>query len=392
MRDQSPSAANESEDELAADIVSVGQYAVVVPAKKRFLPWHRPRKRFVRHEQWCYQIKQLLNEGHLTDTITYFGLPGVDLLDLRCFGDTVCQPRDLKLRFLGFNKAAAPQSDDQPELNISLDELSKSPTFDVRSEIVPDDIRQLAKEDSIAWRKTVDCGPYDVVNLDLCDGLGEDPPDFTETYYSAVNRLLSVQFKRKAPWLLLLTTRVDKDRIHALTLDRLSELYHKNLEKCESFLDASRELFAIKDGVSLKSAMDASVGVRSVFLVGICKWLLGFAIGQTPPLKFEVKSVYGYRVRRKAEIEDMVSIAFRFDPTFQPLPDTSRLTSVQAGKVDECELATKALRRVGGLFDVDEYLSSEASVMDEMINAMCDLLGAARYDVDEYRRWVAAFA
>jgi hypothetical protein len=33
-------------------------------------------------------------------------------------------------------------------------------------------------------------------------------------------------------------------------------------------------------------------------------------------------------------------------------------------------------------------LSSEVTVRDEMIEAMCRLLDAARYDIDEYRKWV----
>ena len=92
-------------------------------------------------------------------------------MDLRYFGTAVCAPRSLKLRFLGFNDAADPLSGDQTELNISLDELSKSASFDPLSEILPDDFRQLINENSIAWQKTLEIGPYDVVNLDLCDGL-----------------------------------------------------------------------------------------------------------------------------------------------------------------------------------------------------------------------------
>jgi hypothetical protein len=390
MSDQGSNAAGDP-DELANDIVGVEQYAVSVPAKKSFLPWHRPRKQFVRHEQWRYQIGQLLDEGHFTGTLTYFGLPGVDLLDLRYFGTSICEPRDLKLRFLGFNKAADPESEDQAELNISFDELSKSPSFDPQSEIVPDDLRQLVNENSIAWQKTLELGPYDIVNLDLCDGFGAQQPDaISETYYSAVTKLLAVQVRKKSPWLLLLTTRVGKSHVHAETLERLSKLYGANLKNCRSFLEESIKAFAISDAASLQRAKKTSVGIQSVFLVGICKWLLGFAIGQTPPSKFEVKSVYGYRVLKAAEVEDMISIAFRFDPTHEPLPDASRLASIRPMKIDECELATKALIKVGKLFDVDEYLASVQSVRDEMIEAMCSLLEAARYDVDEYRKWVAA--
>src|SRR5712671_7392259 len=134
----------EASDELSEDIVGVGEYRFSVPAKKQFLPWHRPRKQFVRNDQWCYFIAELIDEvKEVGGTLTYFGLPGVDLLDIRYFGSVICEPRSLKLRFLGFNSAARPQSEEQAELNISLDEISKTPSFDPRSEIVPDDIREL---------------------------------------------------------------------------------------------------------------------------------------------------------------------------------------------------------------------------------------------------------
>jgi hypothetical protein len=377
-------------DDFASGIVGVQQYQFTVPAKKTFLPWHRPRKQFVRNDQWRYQIGALLDEVNAVDTLTYFGLPGVDLLDLRFFGSSLCAPRGLKLKFLGFNKAANPRSDDQSEINISLDELSKSPVFDAQSEIVPDDIRQLANEDSIAWQKTFEFSPYDVMNLDLCDGFGADPPgQITETYYNAVSKLLAVQARKKSPWLLLLTSRVGKEHVHADTLDRLSNLYRANLTNCASFQKASAEIFAIGDADTLQSAKRKSAGIQSVFLTGLCKWLLGFGIGQNPPSKMEVKSVFGYRVRSGAEVEDMVSIAIRFEPTHGPIQDQGNLASIQSTKLDECELATNALKKVGGLFDVDAYLSTEQTIRDEMIEAMCRLLEAARYDVDEYRKWVA---
>ncbi len=390
MSDQSPNATDDS-DELASGIVAVEQYIAPVPSKKAFLAWHRPRKQFVRHEQWCYQIGELLKEGHSTDTLTYFGLPGVDLLDLRCFGAAICEPRDLKLRFLGFNKAADPESDEQAELNISFDEIRKSASFDAQSDIVPDDLRQLVNENSIAWQKTLELAPYDVVNLDLCDGFGAQQPEtIPETYYNAVAKLLALQARKKTPWLLLLTTRVGKKHVHADTLKRLSKLYRKNLTSCRPFLDKSGKAFGINDVSSLQSAEKTDAGVQSVFLVGICKWLLGFATGQRPPSKLEVKSVYGYRVYAGAAVEDMISIAIRFDPTHEPIPDPGQLASEHPTKVDECDMATKALIKVSKLFDVDEYLASEKSVRDEMIDAMCGLLEAARYDVAAYRKWVAA--
>jgi hypothetical protein len=239
----------EESDDLAGGIVGVEEYTVTVPPKKTFLPWHKPRKQFVRNDQWRHYIVEMLDETKPPDGIlTYFGLPGVDLLDLRFFGGTVCDPRSLKLRFLGFNDAASPQSGDQTELNISLDELSKSTFFDPMSEIVPDDFRELVNDDSIAWQKTLELGPYDVLNLDLCDGFGaQEPGQISETYYNAMSKLFGIQARKKGPWLLLLTTRVGKVHVHIDTLTRLSRLYAENLKKCNEFQKASAASFKINE-------------------------------------------------------------------------------------------------------------------------------------------------
>ena len=181
-------------DDLSDDIVGAENYEYAAPAKKPFLPWHRPRKQFVRNDQWLYYINQLIRERKGTDKrLTYFGLPGVDLLDIRYFCSAACEPNDIKLRFLGFEKDARPTSDGQFEFNISYDEVSKTPSFDPEFEIIPDDFRELVNEDLIAWQKTLEYGPYDVVNLDLCDGVGSNPPDeINETYYNAISKLITI--------------------------------------------------------------------------------------------------------------------------------------------------------------------------------------------------------
>ena len=160
---------NQDDDDLANGIVGIRVYKADVPPQKPFRPWHKPRKQFVRNDQWRYFIGEMLDDMKAENgTLTYFGLPGVDLLDLRYFGSAVCEPRALKLRFLGFIDAADPLSGDQAELNISYDELSKSASFDPTSEILPDDFCQLVNEESIAWQKTFELGPYDVVKFWIC--------------------------------------------------------------------------------------------------------------------------------------------------------------------------------------------------------------------------------
>lgn len=378
------------EEGLADDIVELAAYEASLPEAKEFLPWHRPRKQYVRHHQWCEQIERMLDDAPLTDgTLKYLGLPGVDLLDLRHFHATLCEPRNINLRFLGFNSSARPSSTAHTELNISLDEVRRLEHVDPMSHVIGDDFALVAKENSIACSKARELGPYDVINLDLCDGFGAQAPgELNNSYYNAVSSLFAIQARSKSPWLLLLTTRADKQNVNVDLLQILLSKYIDNLANCEAFLDASREKFAIETEDALRAAAETPDGLLSVFLTGLCKWFLGLALAHQPPTSVELRSVIGYRVDGDAEHEDLVSLALRFTPTFVPAGDPLGLANHQAAAPDECVLSTRALKRVAKRVDADKKLADDATLNQSMIDATASLLGLARYDTDAYKAWV----
>jgi hypothetical protein len=374
----------------ADGIFGATSYDAPLPQKREFLPWHLPRKQFVRHFQWCKQIELLL-EGMQPDgnTLKYLGLPGSDLLDLRYFHSEICKPRQMKLRFLGFNSGANPASEAQTELNVSLDEVSRLPLIEPGSEVMWDNFSNIANETSIAWIKARDLGPYDVINLDLCDGFGAHEPGVLDnTHYNAVNRLLSLQARSKHPWLLLLTTRVGKQHIHADLLQLLLDKYSRNLINCKPFREASRDTLKISDEAELRTATATPDGLLAVFLVGICKWLLGISVGQQPPTRLEVKSVIGYRVNASMAHDDLISIALRFEPTFIPAADPMGIAKLKAALPSECEMSAKAVKRVSKRRSADALLAVDAKLNTQMIAATAGLLELARYDVAAYHRWL----
>lgn len=384
---QNPSLSDEGH---AEDIFGTHDYAAPQPHKKEFLPWHRPRKQYVRDRQWREQIEALLSEASPQgNTLKYLGLPGIDLLDLRYFHNAICTPKNLRLCFLGFNSDAAPGSDNQTELNISLDEVRRLPHIDVASEIIPDDFCRIASGDSIAWSKAFHLGPYDIVNLDLCDGFGKHPPGSLEdTHYNAVNQLLTLQAKNKNPWLLLLTTRVGRNHVHVDVLEKLLTGYLRNLMDCLPFQNASRESFSINDENTLRQASQTEDGLLSIFLIGLCKWFLGLAVDQQPPSTVKVQNVLGYRVYGKAEHEDLVSLAIKFEPTFIAGHDALALANQPFSPPNECSLAVEALGKISDLQDVDALLRADQSLLDAMTTDMASLLESARYDPAAYREWV----
>jgi hypothetical protein len=54
------------DEEHADDIVPSIAYEAPLPLRKEFLPWHMPRKQYVRHHQWRQRIERLLNASVIT--------------------------------------------------------------------------------------------------------------------------------------------------------------------------------------------------------------------------------------------------------------------------------------------------------------------------------------
>lgn len=380
-----------NEEDHADDIIEMIAYEAPMPSvAKVFLPWHRPRKQYVRHYQWCHEIIRMISgTPPVGGVLKYLGLPGLDLLDLRHFHTAVCQAKNVELRFLGFNSSARPTSKAHTELNVSLDEVRRLPRVHPMSDVIGDNFARVANQDSIAFRKARELGPYDVINLDLCDGFGAQAPGTLDnSYYEAVRSLLALQSRTMNPWLLLLTTRVDKPNINAAVLQALLGKYIANLAQCTPFREASRDHFAIETAEALNAASDTPAGLIPVFLTGLCKWFLALALEHQPPTSVELRSVIGYRVDNGAEHEDLVSLALKFTPTFFPANDPLGLAIQPVPAPDECSLATRALKRVAKRIDADQKLAEDASLYNSMANATEHLLGLARYDVEAYKTWL----
>jgi hypothetical protein len=380
------------EEELGDDIFGTDVYEAQRPPKKDFLPWHKPRKQFVRHFQWCEQVNLLLGEIRPDGGILkYLGLPGVDLLDLRHFHTEICKPKDIRLRFLGFNSGASPKSKAHTELNISLGEVCSLDLIDIQSVVMPDDFCRVADTNSLAWKKAKDFGPYDVVNLDLCDGFAvHEPSTDGTTYYDALNCLIALQARRKDPWLLFLTTRTGRQDINELVLEKLLETYMKNLNNYPKFNRFSKACLTIEDDETLRAIAATPDGHLTVFLVGLCKWMLGLALGQNPPCKIEVKSTIGYRVDVGADHDDLVSIALKFEPTFGSICDPAGLSMGPVAAPNEGNLAVKILGRVLKRISADKILADDVVLYEKMLLASESLLALARYDIGAYRDWVQA--
>lgn len=377
------------ENDLTDDIFGVDDYEPAKPSKRDFHAWHKPRKQYVREHQWGREIGRVLDEGEQSEqALSYLGLPGPDLLDLRYLYGKLCAPRGLGLRFLGFNRAAVEGNPELPDLLLSLDELKRADGVDPRSDVLGDDVAHIGNESSIAWKRTSALGPFDIINWDLCDGFAKAAPSSVDDdQYRAINRLMSLQARSKRPWLLFLTTRIDRAAVNVTVLERLAGAYVQNLSQCQEFAAKSTQEFQVSTEAEVTAALESDRGLVHVFVTGLCKWLASMALQQAPPTDAHVESVIVYKVDQAAACEDLVSIAIRFTPTLLLTGDAAGLVVGAEQGPDECKTASRALMAVARRKNVDATLQADSALLVELVEATIDLLNEARYDESAYRAW-----
>ncbi len=370
--------------DFVSGIFSRTDYIASQAPPRDFQPWHLPRKQYVRREQWVVQTRKLFEDRADTEPITYLGLPGIDLLDLRYLHQQVCVPLKRPLRFLGFNTEARSNNDAAVDLNTSRDEVSRLDYIDAQSDVLGDDFRSLARTGSMAAKAVRRLGPFDVVNLDLCDGIASDNPQARGSLYDAIAALLPLQVRSPNSWVLLVTTRIGRDNFHGDALRKLLQRFDGDVETCTEFAAECRELL----GVDELDDIDPSTCSCEIFmrmtLVSLCSWLM--TLGQThSPNRVELTSCQGYRVDRGSPCEDLVSFALVFKPVIQAAQDALQAAPVTG--IDECAEVTRIARRAKHLKDVDQLLVEDVVLLEELTEETEILLRSARYDPATYREW-----
>lgn len=365
------------------------EYAASRPPKKDFDAWHRPRKQFVRKMQWVEQTARLLDAVDSVRPLRYMSLPGVDLLDVRYLQREICQDSGRPMVFLGFNRDAARGNEAQVELAISLQEVRNLPGIDRESRVVPDDFRLLASASSTATKAALDLGPFDVVNLDLCDGVGSDNPGAASlTMYDAINELMGLQARRSDPWLFLLTFRMGAAHFDPAAFDLMLQNWHRNLAECDGFEDSVVEHLGDEAGASFDPTTCSDEVFFKVGVGATLKWLLGLAVaaGQGSEVKFA--SSMSYAVEPGIVVDDLVSVALVIKPMPTQLGDPAGLAASKSIAADECKCACRIASRVERTIHIDTALREDPELRVKMIDDTAKLLSQARFDIPAYMAWV----
>ncbi|MCY2988280.1 MAG: hypothetical protein NTY19_10525 [Planctomycetota bacterium] len=359
-------------------------------AKRTPEPWHKPRKHWIRKEQWGRLVGRLLGELVFDGRpFRYLTLPGRYLLDVRHLHD-ICAQRQVQLRFLGFDSTRK----NDPELDISMDEVWRLPWIHKDSVLLADRLEMLSNRKSLGYEHAARFNGFDAANLDLCDSVASREAGASDTALEAIKTLVELQAEsRKEPWLLFVTTRADRSAVKRSVMIKLFEVLRDNLERNEAFRNKASQstLFepaAIEAEVRTEITLLDDQFVRA-FGIGFAKWLLKLSL-QAWKLKLEINACY--RVVDSSQAPDMLSLAFRFESL--PVQITDPLGLVPQRKTaairlapQEDDLAVRFLDRFTKLVDVDQLLFSNVGLREQMIAENADLMSLARFDRSFLVEW-----
>ncbi|NJM54685.1 MAG: hypothetical protein HC841_01040 [Verrucomicrobiae bacterium] len=317
------------------------------------------------------------------------------MLDVRCLWRGL-QNEGCELRFLGFNNSAIAQ-DRRRLLDVAENAVTQLSKICKDSHVISDAFQSIAKKTTQAFQSLRNYGPFDVVNLDLCDSLiPRGKPGEMEANYSALLQLLCFQLERqRTPWLLFATTQVDRESANQPEINKLAQPLRENCNQHGNFAEALEKLVPRAAFESAGHALDISGldvnQLTNLFGVMLGKWLMRPLAQSSPRCSVKLLPSYRYTIRPDTNVA-MLSVGFLITPHFAPPVDATGLSNLKTNVrefPDELESAIDLVAVAKGIKDVDGILAADTQLKDALTNSSADLLAEASYDRDEYLRWVA---
>jgi hypothetical protein len=378
-------------DELIEGTIETDTSEPIAVPIKRFQPWHKPRKHWIRINHWAARIRRLVGSTDFQGdpTFRYLTLAGDDLLDIRTL-EGVFTRRHVKLRYMAFNDVAQ-IADRRAEFFLSDSELSDREFIASGSRISTEKMENISVPNSVAYQETKKNGPYDAINLDFCDDVTYlDGTRFPR--FDLIHKLFEIQAGGMArPWLLFLTTRVNPDQIPVTVCEAFNEALSENFRENDVFHRlVCRLLFNVTDGsiIDIKEARSLEgLGFTNYYCLGFSKWLLRLVESGSPKWNLRLVEAAYYSVSNGKP--DIVSLTFHCERVSEPPRDEYRLSQAIPSKppilkLHERDLALEALNEVQTMPDLDRKLAENEAERLKVIEQVKRLLATARYRVDEY--------
>lgn len=370
------------------------EFAEIPPPEWK--PWHKPRKFWLRQNQWNKEIEKLIDGLRLNDRpFVYFGLPGDDLIDFRFIVD-LCKQKTVTVKLVGFNDCGYSEDSSQ-QLEVNKNEVFLNDHVRESSEIHSDQFQKISDLDSVAFKFANEKGPYDVINLDLCSsfsGIGKQ-----ESYYQATYNLLNFQVTNRAePWIFLITTRADKQQVNLADIGSFWANINENIRQSPGFKTELEKNYLSENISNIADPTDfikklPSPKFERMFGVFLSKWLL--KLTQSSPLwSISLLDSYWYRTNSAGDRPpNMLSLAFLVHRNSIEIQDPTGLAQPQSSqqeinpRVHETQQAIKILEKMNHLVDLDQHLFSNPEEFNEFIKKSAVCLQSAGYDVNDYESW-----
>ncbi|KAA3499068.1 hypothetical protein DXM27_21945 [Rhizobium rhizogenes] len=384
-----------NDDDFSDSVLPPEAAPLASPAPLKFEPWHKPRKQYVRVEQWLKHVEGIVGKLGLQsfadgEPLRYMTLPGPDLLDIRMVAD-FCSSKAIKLRYTGFCHSTETE---ERRLRQNVNEFSITHKEAVvnSSKVVRSRLQDVGIKNSEAAVEMVKGGPFDIINIDACEPLAGDDENASGRLVDAIRSITEYQLAhRRKPWILLLTTPIQADSISKKSMSALNEQVVINTKNDELFAEELSARFeGGEDVVAYLERVSQNNGdvLLSIFSLGIAKWLIHLAEQAT----FRVKKLkgYSYSMFRKPPYDaNMVSLCFLFEPNEIIIQDATGLTgnpsTVAAGGDQAISLHLRALRKAFEIENLDIKLYEDKPLHDEMAAQSKELLKKVGYPVDDAR-------
>lgn len=341
-----------------------------------FKPWHKPRKHWIRLNQWNRHIGELLSSNE-TSLINYFSLPGKDAIDIRTIGR--CLPVGKKLCFYGLEcKENAFNQSITDSLLRDYDYISGKSKIEPRTHF-----EDLGNEKSKLTMEIVSRDPFHIINLDFTDSIFS--PTHGEDTIKALLQLLTIQFDRQyCDWFLFITTRcnkesIDLDLVKKCVLSSLAQNYKKE----EFRKEINQQIYQIDKETYLQDEeLLTDTQFEKIVIISLLKIILENAVKHH--IEMEAKTIYSYSVDEGNEQPDMLSVALKFKKhiTFD---DASKIIEhKETPNINEVALGKRIIACVSHSKNVDRLLNEDVATKEDMIQQTKELLKICGYDITRY--------
>ena len=362
------------------------------PIKKEFQPWHKPRKFFVRRNQWA-KVAKLLIEESSSQQINYLTLPGLDLLDVEVMAEA-CKKAGKVLNFLGFNSKEGTDESFTQAIQ-SFDTQGKDLPLSERSIVRQYRLEEIVSHNSATERAFKEMGPYHIINLDACNSIAK--PQLGELnirLIDALHRILELQVTHCGHnWLLFITTKFSPSGIDNNVFNRLMDSIQKNAISSQNFRSHVEGFIGLSSKEILASEFTNMPNNESEAFVkkctlGLSKWIYHQHI--LDQWQLEVLDSYFYASGNNV---NMLSLVIKMHRVPQNIDDkTGIIPQKNVSRTDKFT-DIKIVESLGKMKDLDRKLAQNDNLFEKLIIESALQLKQHGYDTGDvnhskYRKWI----